>query len=274
MTAPAQQAERAAKHAEGSAPVAWLARLGLASRGVVWLVIGLLALSVLLGNREQTDQQGALREIASRPLGELLLVLLAVGFLGYAAWQLLVAAVGHREERDDARRWAARAASLFTGAVYAGLAVLTLRFLADSSGSGADRTPSLTADVMSRTGGRTVIGVLGVLVVVVGLVMAARGVTGKHLEALDRGRGPRVLQRLAGPLGTAGLVGRGLVLALLGGFLVRAAVQFDPQQAKGLDAALATLAQQPYGKAMLAVAVAGMLAYAAWSFVETRLRRL
>jgi hypothetical protein len=104
--------------------------------------------------------------------------------------------------------------------------------------------------------------------------MIARGLQGKHLDELDRGRGPQVLQRLAGPLGTAGMVGRGLVLALVGGFLVSAAVQFDPKQAKGLDAALATLAQQPYGKAMLAVAAAGLLAYAAWSFVDARLRKL
>lgn len=269
MSAPARQAERAARQAQDSTAVAWLARLGLAARGVVWLVIGLLALSVLLGNDEQADQQGALRAISDRPLGEPLLVLLVVGFLGYAAWQLLEAAVGHRAER---RRWAARAESAGKAVVYAGLAVLTVRFLTGSRGSGGDQAPSLTADLMGHTGGRTLVGVVGVVVVALGLVMAVRGLTGHHLEQLDRGRGPQVLQRVAGPLGTAGLVGRGLVLALVGGFLLRAAVQFDPQEAKGLDAALQALAEQPYGKALLAAAVAGLLAYAAWAFVDARLR--
>src|SRR5205085_3437492 len=87
----------AAQQAEDSATVSWLARLGLASRGVIWLIIGLLAVQVALGNQTQADKNGALRAIADKPFGEGLLVVLAIGFLGYAAWRRLEGAVGHRD---------------------------------------------------------------------------------------------------------------------------------------------------------------------------------
>src|SRR3954447_4744351 len=105
MTDVKEAARDAARDAEDSTTVEWLARLGLASRGVIWLVVGLLAVQVALGNNTQADKNGALRAIADKPLGELLLVVLAIGFLGYAAWRLLEGAVGHRDESDDKKRW-------------------------------------------------------------------------------------------------------------------------------------------------------------------------
>src|SRR4051812_1567606 len=169
--------KEAAREAEDSTTVTWLARLGLFSRGVIWLVVGLLAVQVALGDHTQADKNGALRTIADKPLGEGLLVLLAVGFLGYASWRLLEGAVGHRDADDDKSRWAKRIASLFRGGVYLVLAGSTAKFLFSENSS--DKTKPLTARVMSQPGGRTLVFAVGVGLVIGGGVMGRPGVPPK-----------------------------------------------------------------------------------------------
>ena len=264
--------EDKARQAHRSDTVEGLARVGIAARGLVWLVVGLLALTVVLGGDEQTDKGGALRAIVARPFGELLLVVLVVGFLGYAAWQLLSAAVGHRDEQG-AKRWGQRGLSLGRGLLYGFLGLTTLQFLLRGSGE-QDQTGSLTARLMSQPGGRTLVGLLGAGLIVGGVVVAVRGVKEKHTKDLRQYRLPRSLRRPAVVIGVAGLAGHGAVFALIGSFLVRAAYQFDPAQAKGLDAALQAVAQQTHGRFLLAVSVAGMLCYATWSFIEAAYRRI
>src|SRR4051812_9977364 len=153
------EAKQAAREAEDSKPVEWLARLGLVSRGVIWLLVGVLAAQVALGSNKRADKNGALEAIKDKPLGEVLLLVLAAGFLGYAAWRLLEGAVGHRDERDDRKRWTKRVASLFRGGVYLFLAGSTAHFVFSSGGQ--DQTTSTTARIMSHTGGRTVVLLVG-----------------------------------------------------------------------------------------------------------------
>lgn len=263
--------EQTAEQAHRSVTVRGFARLGFAARGLLWLVVGLLALSVLSGDDQQTDPGGALRAIVAKPFGEVLLVALVVGFLGYAAWRLLSAAVGHQDE-DGAHRSAHRVVSFVDGLIHLALAVSTLHFLA--RGAGEDQTASRTAEVMALTGGRTAVGLLGAVLVAVGVVLTVRAVRCDHRGNLERRRVPNRLHGLAVAVGIAGLIGRGFVLALVGSFLALAAYREDPAQAKGLDAALQTLAEQTYGQAMLLVTAAGMIAYALWSFVEATYREL
>ena len=265
-------AKSTARDLEDSDAVHGLARLGLAARGVVWLVIGLLTLSVLLGGSQQTDQGGALRALSDKPFGTVLLVVLAVGFLGHGLWRLLNAAIGHRDEHEPKKRYLARAGSLLRGLIYGLLGVATVKFLL--GGSGQDQTQSLTASLMAQTGGRTLVGVLGLVLVGVGIVMGVRGLQRDHADKLQTSRMPAGLRTPAVKIGVIGMIGRGAVFVLIGLFLVRAAVRFDPRQAKGLDAALQSVAAQPYGQGMLALAVVGVLAYAVWSFVEAAYLRL
>lgn len=270
MTA-VDQAEHAAHEVRRSSPVRAGARLGLAARGLVWLVLGLLAVQVALGGSAQADQGGALRAIADKPLGGVLLVASALGFAAYAVLQLLDAAVGHRGD-DGAKRTAGRGVSAAKAVVYGALAVTTLRVLAGSGGD--DPTQSLTARAMALPGGRLVVGAAGAVLVVVGLVLAVRGLKQDHDDDCDTGRLPRLLRRPAVWVGVAGHLGRGLVLALVGAFVLRAAWQFDPDEAKGLDAALQAVAGEGYGQVLLLVAAACLVAFGLWSFVESACKRL
>ena len=265
-------AEDAAREVHDSRVVEVMARSGLASRATVWLVIALLAASIAVGSPTgEADQTGALAAIAEQPLGGFVLVVVALGFFGYAVWQLLSAAVGHRD-REGWKLVGERALSLGVGVTYAFLCVSTVLFLL--RGSGGDQTASRTAELMSRPGGRTAVGLVGAALVVGGLVVGVRALMAKHSERLEDYRVPDRLRRPVTVLGAVGLAGHGAVAVLLGVFVLRAALQFDPDEAKGLDAALQALAQQPYGRAMLAATVVGMLAYSAWSYAEAAYREV
>jgi hypothetical protein len=263
--------KEAAQQAEDSTAVVWLARLGLFSRGVVWLVVGVLAVQVAFGNNKEADKNGALRAIADKPLGEGLLIVLVVGFLGYGAWRLLEGAVGHRDE-DGAKQWGKRIASLFRGGVYLVLAASVVKFLV--SGGSGDKTKPLTARVMSHTGGRALVLCIGAGIAIAGLVMAYRAVRQKFEKLIEGWQMPDGLRAATKVVGTSGLVSRGLVFVLIGAFLVDAAVRFEPDKAKGLDATLKTVAHQPYGQALLLLAALGLVAFALWSFIESRYRKL
>ncbi len=263
-------ARHSARRAVGSGWVEKAARLGLASRGVIWLTVGALAVQVALGRQVEADRQGALQTLAGKPFGHLLLLVLVLGFLGYGGWRLLMAAVGHTEERDDRKRWLKRAGSLCRGALYVGFAVSTVLFLLH--GSKGDKTAPLTARLMAQHGGQWLVGLVAAGVIVGGLAMAVLAVRGTFMKRLEPGRVRR--PGVVRAVGTVGLAGRGLVIGLVGWFLVRAAVTFDPRKAKGLDASLKTLAGQPYGRVLLVGAAVCLLAFALWSFAEAAWRRI
>ena len=269
MTSAVDGAQEAARQVHGSRAVEVLARLGLASRGLVWLVLALLALSVVRGQDAQADQGGALRTLAGTPVGGPLLVTLAVGFAGYATWLLLSAAVGHRDE-DGASKTLHRARSLAKGVLYGALSVSTLQLLVQGRGGASAR--SRTAEAMSYPGGRTAVGLAGAVLLGIAVYLVVKGLRRKHAECLERYRVPPRLRRPAVAVGAVGYVGRGFTVGLVGAFVLLAALRFDPGEAKGLDAGLQSVASQPYGRALLLLAVVGMLAYALWSFVEAAYR--
>jgi hypothetical protein len=225
-----------------------------------------------MGGNDRVDKNGALHAIAEKPLGEVLLVVLAVGFLGYAAWRLLEGAVGHRDQEEGRKRWTKRGSSLFRGGIYLFLAGSTAKYVV--TGGGSDKTQPLTARVMGHTGGRTLVFLVGAGIVVGGLAMAVRAFRQKFEDNLNTGKMPGPLRSATSVIGTVGLAARGLVFVLIGGFLVDAALRFDPNKAKGLDASLKTLAHQPYGPVLLLAAALGLLAFAVWSFIEARYRKI
>jgi hypothetical protein len=265
-------AKRAAKKAEDSEPVEWLARLGLVSRGVIWMVVGVLALRVATGDNTRADRNGALRAIADQPLGGLLLVVLVVGFLGYSAWRLLDAAVGHRDAEEGRKRLGKRLVSLTRGVLYLGFAISTVRFLV--AGGSGDKTKPLAARIMSVTGGRTLIFLIGAAVVIGGLTIAVRAFRQKFAEELDCGKMPSWLEASTKVLGTVGIVSRGVVFTLIGAFLIDASWAFDPEKAKGFDETLKTVASHAFGRGLIFVASLGLVAFGLWSFLEARYRRI
>jgi hypothetical protein len=227
-------------------------RAGIAAQGVLYLVLAWITAQVALGSSSQdASSQGALRQLAEEPFGTFLLWLLAAGFLAYAIWQVFELAGQGLTEPSVTNRVKAAAKAVLGIA----LLVATIQVLA-SSGGGGDGTSSAIDTVLGWPGGRFLVAVGGLIVVGVAVYLAVRGVRGKIREKLEPGV-PQWQIRL----GQVGDVARGVAFATLGVLIVVAAWQSDPDEARGLDAALQELASQPFGTAIVLGVAVG---FAAW----------
>jgi Domain of Unknown Function (DUF1206) len=250
------------------------ARAGHVAKGVLYAVVALLALQIPLGlEGKTTDRQGALRTIAQQPAGEVMLFVLAGGLVGYAAWRFVQAFLDRDNEGTGIKGLAKRASYLARGVLYAGFALLALALVVGWGSSGGNEKEE-TARVFELPGGRWLVAAVGAGFLVAGLYNAYRSVTGKfrkHLREHMLGPAARGWTIAVGVFGHAA---RAVVFTLIGVFLLRAAWQYDPQEAIGLDGALRKVAQAEYGDFLLGVVAAGLLAYGGFCFVQARCRQV
>jgi hypothetical protein len=250
----------------------WLARAGLVARGVVYAVIGILALELALGaGGEAVNQQGALRTIAERPFGKVLLVLVAVGLAGYALWRLLRAAVGHGAEQRDGG-WD-RVAAAASGIAYAILCVAAVKILTGAqAGSGTPK--QATGGVLDWSFGPALVAIAGIVLIAVAGYQAYKGVRKKFLDDARTEQMSHRVRSAYTALGVCGHLARAVVFALVGYGLIRAAIDYDPQKAVGLDGALRQLAHASYGPWLLGLVAAGLVMFAAHSMADARYRKV
>jgi hypothetical protein len=262
-----------ARRASASRPAQGLARAGLTARGVVYILIGVVALLVAIGQggHHQADQQGALQLLAGQPYGLVALWLLALGFAGYALWRLSEAAFGVPGEGTGA---GPRLKSLGRALVYASFAYLTFKIIVGKQSNQAGQEQDVTASVMHHTGGRWAVGIVGLIIVIAGLAMAVEGVRHTFMKHLETGRMRPETRTMVRRLGTVGTIARGLVFALAGALVIDAAVTFDASKAGGLDTSLHTLRNQPFGEFLLIIAALGLLAFGLYGLAEARWRRV
>ncbi|MEO7573568.1 MAG: DUF1206 domain-containing protein, partial [Acidimicrobiales bacterium] len=244
-----------------------MARLGFCARGLVYIVVGLIALQIAGGggspSGDEASKDGALREIVERSYGRPLLAVLAVGLAGYAVWRASEAAFGKRDEGDERKRTAKRAGSAAKAVLYGAFLVSTLKLIADPTPkrSGADEQESTaTARLLEVSGGRLLVGAVGLAIIVGSGYVAYRGLAQKFNKRLDTSDMGRVEGKIIDVLGTVGMAARGLVFAVAGFLLVKAAIDFNPEQAKGLDGTLKVMAQRTYGQLLLTVTSIGIIA--------------
>jgi hypothetical protein len=260
----------AASRAANSDWLAGGARVGLAARGLLYVLVGVLAIEVARGGSARTDQDGALRTIADQPFGRTLLWLVAGGLAAYGLWRLGEGIWGRREETDGKKRAVKRVESLGSAALNVLLAVSAARIAVRSEQSGG----SVTARVLEAPGGKSLLTAVGVVVVGVGAALAWRGIRTDFERQLRSGQMGRTTYAVVHRLGQVGYLARGLVVALVGVLVVKAAQEADPDQASGLDVALKSLVGAPYGRGLLVAAAVGLMCFGAYSFAEVRYRRL
>jgi hypothetical protein len=275
----ARTAERTAKRAADSPWADRLARLGFCARGLVYMIVGAIALQIAFdtGSRDdEASKDGALREIAERPMGGVLLVVLAAGLAGYALWRASEALWGKGDEDDEAKRSAKRAGSAAKAVLYAGFCVSTVRFIANGPqpSNDGEQEQTLTARVLDWPAGQWLVGGLGIAVIGGGVYLAYRGLAQKFEKRLDTSEMGPVMGATVDVLGTVGMAAKGLVFGVAGFLLIKAALDFDPDEATGVDGTLRTIAQQAYGQVLLTVTALGLIAYGLYSFAEARYRRL
>ena len=272
-----QGARRGAKRAGNSEWLDRAARAGYVARGVLYLTVAFLAASIALGRAGQpADKQGAVQTLADSPLGTFLLVLLVGGLTGLGLWQAAEALWGRTSERNEGKRAAKRAASAGKAVLYLALAASAASVLLDRSqgGGGASKESTWTARVLELPAGRVLVILAGLALLGAGGWLVARGVQRKFEKHLKTASMSSSLRQAASVVGLLGHVARGVVAGLAGLLLIKAALDYDPQEAKGVDGTLRTIAEQPYGKALLLLAAAGLAAFGLFSFIEARYRRL
>jgi hypothetical protein len=264
--------EATASRAARAPATGWLGRAGLVARGVVYAVIGILALKLALGDGgKATSQQGALKTIAGQPFGKLLLVLLAIGLASYASWRLIRAAAGHgREDQDSAFD---RIAAFFSGLAYAALCVTAVAILI-GAGSSSGSPRKATGGVMDWSGGPLLVGIAGAILAGVGLYQVYKGLSRRFLDTSKTFEMSEATKRAFSVLGVVGHVARGVVFTLIGYGLIKAAVDYDPKKAVGLDGALRNLAHASYGPLLLGIVAAGFIMFAVYSIADARYRKV
>jgi hypothetical protein len=251
-----------------------LGRAGLVAKGVLYLVLGLLAVKVALGARdEEADREGVLREVAAQPFGRGLLTLLAVGFFGYAIWRLAQGFLDRDAKGANPPGLAKRAGAVARGAWWGALGVLTVLKIVGAGSEGASgREDEATAGVLGLPLGRYV-----VFAAAAGFLGAAafngyRALTGKFRKRLRTERMNEAEEQAATWAGTLGHAARFVVFGLIGLFLAKAAWEFDADETRSLDGALREVAAQPYGTFLLCAVAIGLGAYGLYSFAQARYR--
>lgn len=259
---------------EGRQAIDWLARLGLGARGVVYVLVGVIAARIaFVRTGQQADRQGALQELVSHTGGKVLLVAMAIGFAGYGLWRVTQVIWGVPGD-DGAKEWVKRAVSGGRALLYFGFAWSAAKtVISGHGGSGSDSTSKrATGGVLEHTGGRTLVVVAGAAFIIAGIALAIRGVTRKFERHLKTGEMGDRTQAVVAALGVAGQTARGVVFAVIGGFLIDAAASFDPHRARGLDGALRALAEPVGGRVLLVGVAVGLACFGAYSLAEARYR--
>jgi hypothetical protein len=266
------EAEAKAQHAAANPWVERLARFGYAVRGILYAVVGLLAVQVALGaGGATTDKHGAIATISRQPFGEVLLVLIVIGLTGYSLWGFIRAILDPLGRGTDPKGIAQRIGYLISGVSYGALVIPTVRFIMGAGGEeNSNASVDMTATLLSQPFGQWLAGVVGVIGMIGGLGQMYQAYSTDFKKDFKSSEMSPNEMKLATWVGRIGMAARGVVFVMLGFFVLQAGLQANPQQAKGLDGALATLAQQSFGPWILGAVALGLVAFGAYSVLCAR----
>ena len=253
------------------------ARFGYTAKGVVYVIVGWLAIELALGTGgSTTGKRGAIYEIASQRYGMILLGFMAFGLFCYACWRLLSGIMDLEAEGSDKKAIIKRIGHVISGSFYGSLGLLAVNIIigARLSGSGSGSTQTLTARLMAEPYGRWLAGIVGAIVIAVGIEQFHRAYRCTFLKSLRLHEMSITERTWAERLGRLGYAARGVVYALIGSFLIQAAWQHDSSEVGGLNKALGTLSRQPYGPWLLGTVALGLVCYGIFSFVQAWYRSL
>jgi hypothetical protein len=251
-----------------------LARAGYLARGVIYAMIGLLAIRLADGvAAPRPNQQGAMHQIAQQQFGYLLLLLTTIGLGGYALWRLVQALVGHTPEYGK-HSTLDRIGALGSCIAYSTFFVLAVTVLRGTDKNISDKPRQTTAGVFEWPAGRELVAAAGVLFVGIAIYQAYLGLSKKFLEYSKTEQMSAATLRAFTIIGVVGLVARAVAFALIGIFVLKAARDFTPRDAVGIDGALARLLQHSYGNAALVVVGAGLIAFGVYSAADARYRKI
>jgi hypothetical protein len=269
---PAKKAEAATDKLGRSRGFELLARAGFVARGVVYGVIGILAIKLAIGaGGKTTNQSGALKTIAHQPFGKVLLIFVAIGLAGYSLWRLLHALLGHGPDTSDSAF--ERLGAFGSGIVYAAICAVAVKILLGSGGNSSNASKT-AGGVLGWPAGTWIVGLAGAVLIGIGIYQGYRGISTDFLKDSKTEEMSSKTKAWIKWIGMFGHLARMVVFGLVGIFLIKAAIDFNPRKAVGLDGALSKLAHEPYGPVLLGIVATGLVAFALYSLSDARYRRI
>lgn len=244
-----------------------LIALGLGSYGLLHLVLAWIAVQIVIWRRGDASSEGALSQLLRQPLGEVLLWIMALGLFTLTVWQVLEATIGRDQQSRDGRL-RRRLTSAGRAIIYFALGLLAVGVAIGSTSGSGEGEETFTAKLMAVPFGRVLVAVVGAVVIGVGIAQIVKGVKQNFVEDLDRGAPPAVRR-----LGTVGYCARGVALSIIGVLFGWAAITYDPQKAGGMDDALSTIRDQPFGSVLLTIMAGGLACFGVYCFFWARMAR-
>ena len=252
-----------------------LARLGYASKALIYTIMGYLALAAAMrqGGRV-TDMYGALRALLGNPLGRILLVVLAIGLWGYAVWRVLDAIRDPDRHGTDFKGLVTRIGNVVRALIYGGVGLEAIKLFRGLGGSDGRETQTWTAKLLDMPFGQWLVGLLGAIVLVYGVSEVIAAFKSGYSRTLDVSAMPARFRRAAERISAIGIGSRGVIIAVAGTFLLRAALERDPSEAHGVRDSILYLVNAAPGRWALLFIGIGFLAYAFDQAVHARYRRI
>jgi len=263
--------------AEGLPIFWWLVRMGFVARAITYGVIGGLALALAFGagtGGVAPNQQGALTLIGQNVIGRVVLVVIAAGLLAYAVWKLTQATFGNGPEGGGSPKAWERISNFAGGVAYVAFFLVAVRALTGSAGNSSSQPKRAAAGVLGWPAGQVLVAIGGVALVAVSAYQVYDALSGQFAtESKTAHMGGKELRTFM-LIGRIGISSRALAFALVGYFLLKSAITYDPAKAVGLDGALARLHSETLGPELVGLVGVGLLVFAIYSLFEGRYRRL
>ncbi|PPK67958.1 DUF1206 domain-containing protein [Actinokineospora auranticolor] len=265
----------AGRRARDHGTVKVLGRVGMGCFGAVYVIVAYLAVQVAVGGGgQEADQTGALQEIAGTSFGAVVLWVLAVGLLAFGVWQLLMAGFSFQWVDKQHKRIFKKIGAGVRGVVGISLAIAAIRIATGSgSQSGDQKQKEMTGQLMELPAGRLLVGFGALVVIGAGVASIVSGVRKSFMHDLDPSELPNGSRRWVERLGMVGYAAKGVGIGIIGVLLGAAAIDSDAGEAGGLDSALRTLAEQPFGTALLIAVALGFAAFGIYCFAAARAHR-
>lgn len=267
MTSDSASSTRAtAQKAQDSTVFRVLARAGYVVLGILHILIGVIAISIATGGGGSADQGGAMAQIQQTPAGVVLLWIIVVGLAALAVWQVAEAFL--ERDPDAKKKWAHRVKFIGTAVAYIAIAGTALVYALGGKSESSDSSQSLSAQLLAAPAGVALLVLVGLVVAAIGAAFIVRGIARAFEKHLSLPSGPAAKGIVA--FGVAGYVAKGIAVGVAGILFIVAAFTHDPEAAGGLDAALRSLTQLPFGAVILWVVGAGLALYGLFCFARAR----
>lgn len=253
-----------------------LARLGYVAKAVLYMTIGVLAsaAALRLGGTGATGSRGAMAQLVNAPFGEALLVVIAIGLFGYAAWRIIAGIVDPEHQGHKAKGIAKRIQAVGIGVLHAALGISAIKLALGDLSAGKDgaQTQNWTARALATPGGTLALWVVAGGLAAYGIYQLYRAWKAKLDKHLALGSMAWRTKKWVVGASRFGIAARGVVFVTLGVLVARAVQQHDPRHARGLKQAMLELLS--YGRGPFIVVAAGLIAYGIYQLINARYRRI